>query len=195
MALQWTVVSHYTGEQIKTKKMLSGIFHLIPLYWGSLIPKWKAFLPNQVQFSRNLGFFRWFLTFIYKIFINFFAPFVRFIVLKTFVLNTRFQRKNRFEKRTTLGWDICKNVFQHGMPNQTTNQYCFFLNISAQTGSFFKPIFALKPCVQDGRFEYNKRYKPSKKNYENFGPWTSKITSKTLNCGKTGPDWAKRLFI
>ena len=32
-----------------------------------------------------------------------------------------------------------------------------FANISAQGGSFFKPIFALKPCVQDGRFEYNKR--------------------------------------
>ena len=148
---------NYTGEQIKTKKMLSGIFHLIPLYWGSLIPKWKAFLPNQVQFSRNLGFFRWFLTSMDKIFIIFFTPFLPFIVLKTTVLNTRFQRKNRFEKRTTLGWDICKNVFRHGKPNQTTNQYWFFLNISAQTGSFFKPIFALKPCVQDGRFEYNKR--------------------------------------
>ena len=97
---------YYTREQIKTKKMLSGIFHLIPLYWGSLIPKWKAFLPNQVQFSRNLGFFRWFLTFIYKIFTIFFAPFVRFIVLKTFVLNTRFQRKNRFEKQPSLSRDI-----------------------------------------------------------------------------------------
>ena len=31
--------AYNTGEQIKTKKMLSGIFHLIPLYWGSLIPK------------------------------------------------------------------------------------------------------------------------------------------------------------
>ena len=30
---------NYTGEQIKKKKVLSGIFHLIPLYWGSLIPK------------------------------------------------------------------------------------------------------------------------------------------------------------
>ena len=56
------------------------------------------------------------LTFMEKIFINFFTRSAPFIVLKMTVLNPRFQRKNRFEKRTTLGWDICKNVFQHGMP-------------------------------------------------------------------------------
>ena len=33
-----------------------------------------------------------------------------------------------------------------------------FANISAQGGLFFKPIFALKPWVQDGHFVY----KPSK---------------------------------
>ena len=43
-----------------------------------------------------------------------------------------------------------------------------FVNISAQGGSFFKPIFALKPWDQDGCFEYNKRYKRSKKVYDNF---------------------------
>ena len=47
----------------------------------------------------------------WKIFINFFTPFVTFIVLNTTVLISRFQRKNRFEKRTTLGRDIYKNVF------------------------------------------------------------------------------------
>ena len=30
---------------------------------------------------------------------------------------------------------------------------------SAQSGPFFKPIFALKPWDRDGRFEYNKKYK------------------------------------
>ena len=43
-----------------------------------------------------------------------------------------------------------------------------FANISAQGGSFFKPIFALKPWVQDGSLEYNKTYKLGEKNYENF---------------------------
>ena len=32
-----------------------------------------------------------------------------------------------------------------------------FANFSAHSGPFFKPIFALKPWDQDGRFEYNKR--------------------------------------
>ena len=141
--------------------MLSGIFHLIPLYWGSLIPKWKAFLPNQVQFSCNLGFLRWFLTFIDKIVIYLFTPFVPFIVLKTTVLNTRFQRKNRFEKRTTLSRDIEeKAILVRGLVWH----------------AMLKHIFANKKIWK-------------------FCPWTSKIPSKTLNCGKTWPDWAKRLFI
>jgi len=42
-----------------------------------------------------------------------------------------------------------------------------FSNISAQGGSFFKPIFALKPWDRDGGFEYNKRFKQSKKYVEN----------------------------
>ena len=86
-----------------------------------------------------------------------FTQFVPFIVLKMTVLNTRFQRKNRFEKRPSLKRDIkektilvCALVW-HAMLKH------IFANISAQGGSFFKPIFALKPCVQDGRFEYNKR--------------------------------------
>ena len=89
------------------------------------------------------------------------TPFVPFIVLKTTVSIPRFQCKNRFEKRTTLARDICKNVFKHGTPNQTATPFWFFSNISAQSGPFFKPIFALKPWDRDGRFEYNKRYKRS----------------------------------
>ena len=94
-----------------------------------------------------------------KIFIIFFTPFLPFIVLKTTVLNTRFQRKNRFEKRTTLSRDIEeKAILVRGLVWHAMLKH-IFANISAQGGSFFKPIFALKPCVQDGRFEYNKRYK------------------------------------
>ena len=40
-----------------------------------------------------------------------------------------------------------------------------YVNISAQGGSFFKPIFALKPWDRDGCFEYNKRYKQSEKKF------------------------------
>ena len=130
--------------------------------------KWKASFPNQVRFSRNFGFLRRFLRLVGKIFGFLKTPFVPFIVLKTTVLIPRFQCKNRFEKRTTLARDICKNVFKHGTPNQTATLFWFFSNISGQGGPFFKPIFALKPWDRDGRFEYNKRYKRSKKDGESF---------------------------
>ena len=42
-----------------------------------------------------------------------------------------------------------------------------FVNISAQSGWFSKPIFALKPWEQDSRFQYNKSFRV-KKLYENF---------------------------
>ena len=108
------------------------------------------------------------MTFFDKIVIYFFSPFVPFIVLKTTVLNTRFQRKNRFEKRPSLSQDIEeKAILVRGLVWHSMLKH-LFANISAQGGSFFKPIFALKPCVQDGRFEYNKRYKRCKKIYDNF---------------------------
>ena len=34
----------------------------------------------------------------------------------------------------------------------------FFANISGSDAYFFKLIFALKPCVQAGRFEYHEPY-------------------------------------
>ena len=37
-----------TGEQNEKKKMLFGIFPLIPLYYGPQMPKWIAILANQV---------------------------------------------------------------------------------------------------------------------------------------------------
>ena len=86
---------------------------------------------------------------------HFFAPFVPFIVLKTTVLISWFQRKNRFEKRPTLGWDIWeKPLFAGGLVWRAVLKN-IFANISAQGGSFSKPIFALKPWDRGGRFEYN----------------------------------------
>ena len=90
---------------------MSGIFHfhLIPLYWGSLMPKWKAVFPNHVKFSRNFGFLRRFLM-LAGIIVGFLKSlFEPFIVLKTTVSILRFQCKNRFEKWAPLGWDIWKN--------------------------------------------------------------------------------------
>ena len=103
-----------------------------------------------------------------KILNIFFAPFVPFIVIKMTVPISRFQRKNRFEKWPTVGWDIWEKQFSaRGLVWCAVLEY-IFANISAQSGSFSKPIFALKPWDRDGRFEYNKRYKRSKKDVENF---------------------------
>ena len=166
--------------------MLSGIFHLIPLYWGSLMPKWKAVFPNQVKFSHNFGFLRRFLRLAGKIVGFLKSLFEPFIVLKTTVSIPRFQCKNRFEKWTPQGWDIwekqnggCGLVWRATFKN-------IFANISAQGGPFFKPIFALKPWDREGRFEYNKKYK-----IRRFFP----RASKTQNCRKTWPDWEEWLFI
>ena len=40
---------------------------------------------------------------------------------------------------------ICKNVSKHQKPNQPQDPFCFFSNILAQGGPFFKSIFASKP--------------------------------------------------
>ena len=67
-----------------------------------------------------------------------------------------------------------KTVFKTNHPGRRYSQKCFLIWYAKPNHqpimvflkylsprSFFKPIFALKPCVQDGRFEYNKRYKRS----------------------------------
>ena len=112
------------------------------------------------------------------------TSFVPFIVLTTTVSIPRFQCKNRFEKRTTVGRDTCKNVFKHAMPNQTVIPFCFFSIISAQGGLFFKPIFALKPWDQGGRFGYNKRYKRSFLKSKNFPREPRKWPQKPKIAGK-----------
>ena len=81
--------------------------------------------------------------------------FVAFMVLKTTVLITRFQCKNRFEKRSNLAWDINQKLFSTGGLVWLAKSQNIFEDILGQVGSFFKPIFALKPWDWDGRFEYN----------------------------------------
>ena len=125
-----------------------------------------------------------FFTFVDKIFIIFFTLFIPFIVLKTTVLNTRFQRKNRFEKWPSLGWVIWEKPLLAGGLVWRAMLKNIFVNILAQGGSFFKPIFALKPWDQDGCFEYNKRYKRSKKVYDNFVHKRQKSPQKPKILGK-----------
>ena len=62
-----------------------------------------------------------------------------------------------------------------------------FVNITAQSGSFLKQIFAFNPWDWDGRFKYNKRCKQRK--------WSTNVQNRLQNCGKTRPDSAKRLLI
>ena len=64
-----------------------------------------------------------------------------------------------------------------------------FENISTQGVPFFKPIFALKPWDQDGRFEYKKN--GTNGGYKNlkFCPEFQKWPQKNQTCEKTRPDW------
>ena len=69
--------------------------------------------------------------------------------------------ENRFEKQPTIGRGIWENPLMAGGLVWRAMFKNIFANILAHAGPFFKPIFALKPWDRDGRFEYNKRYKPS----------------------------------
>ena len=101
------------------------------------------------------------------------------MVLKTIVSILRFQWKNRLEKRTNLAHDISKNVLRLCKPNQTAGRKQFFIDFSSNIGSFYKPIFALKPWNQDGRFDYHKSHKQIKKLLTKFGRVTQKWPKKT----------------
>ena len=54
--------------------------------------------------------------------------------------------------------DINQNVLKSGSPNQTCIFWNVFANISRPGAYFSKPIFALKPWAQAGRFEYHESY-------------------------------------
>ena len=119
----------------------------------------------------------------------FMVPFVPFIVLKTTVSISRFQRKNRFEKRPTLGWDIWENPFLAGGLVWCAVLKYIFANISAQSGSFFKPIFALKPWDWDGHFEYNKKVQTKKNKIKKFVLICQKLPQKPKIAEKLDLIW------
>ena len=84
-----------------------------------------------------------------------------FMVLKTAGLSSRFQRKNRFWKIYNESWDIAQNVSNFaGLVWKADFQH-FFGNILGPDAYFSKPIFALKPWVRAGQFEYHEPYNPN----------------------------------
>ena len=87
--------------------------------------------------------------------------------------------KNRVEKLPNLAKDILKNVLRLGEPNQTARWKQFLIDILGQVDPFFKPIFALKPCNQDGRFDYHKSHKQIEKKMSKFGRVPQKWPKKT----------------
>ena len=56
-------------------------------------------------------------------------------------------------------WDIGINVSEFVLPNQTFKYWNILTNTLGSDAYFPKPIFALKPWAQAGRFEYNEPYK------------------------------------
>ena len=82
--------------------------------------------------------------------------FIRFMVLKTTGLSSRFQRKNRFWKICTGSREINQYMLKFMSPNQTFIFWDVFGDIFGPSAYFSKPIFALKPWAQAGRFEYHK---------------------------------------
>ena len=84
-----------------------------------------------------------------------------FMVFKSTGLDSRLQRKNQFQKICTECQDITKKVSKIGLPNQTSKIWHVLADISRLGAYFSKQIFALKPWVQAGRFEYHEPYNPN----------------------------------
>ena len=89
------------------------------------------------------------------------VPLMGFMVFKSTGLDSRFQRKNRFWKICTESQDITKKVSKIGLPNQTSKIWHILADISGLGAYFSKPIFALKPWVRAGRFEYHQPHNPN----------------------------------
>ena len=85
-----------------------------------------------------------------------------FMLFKSTALDSRFQLKNGFSKMSTESKDITKKVSKIGLPNQTSKIWHILTDISVLGACFSKPIFALKPLVQAGRFEYHEPHKWNK---------------------------------
>ena len=74
-------------------------------------------------------------------------------------MSSRFQRKNRFWKICIGSRDIQQNMSKFEGLVWFVKFWHIFVNISGSDTYFSKPIFALKPWAQAGRFEYNEPYK------------------------------------
>ena len=96
--------------------------------------------------------------------------FVAFMLLKKIVSMSRFQRKNRFEKRTNMARDIFKIVLRLGDPDQTAGWKQFLIDISSNIGCSYKPILALKLWNQDGCADYHKSHKQIEKKITKICP-------------------------
>ena len=84
----------------------------------------------------------------------------RYLVILIIILNIGFQRKNRFWKTCSESQDINKKVSKISLPNQTTKIWHILTDISGLGAYFSKLIFALKPWVRAGQFEYHEPYNP-----------------------------------
>ena len=83
---------------------------------------------------------------------------IGFMVFKMTGSDSRFQRKNRFWKICTESRDIGQNVSNFaGLVWKAVFGHVF-ADISGLGAYFSKPIFALKPWVRAGRFEYHEPY-------------------------------------
>ena len=78
-----------------------------------------------------------------------------FMVFKSTGLDSRFQRKNRFWKICTGSRDIGQNMSNFAGLVWKADFGHFFGNILGLRTYFSKPIFALKPWVRAGWFEYH----------------------------------------
>ena len=118
---------------------MSRIFHLSAPYLESQMPKWIAFFPNQVKFSRNLGFLRRFLKLVGKI-----SDIQKLRLYLLFYSKRPFWSHGFNEKISLKNGPPCAEIFvkkfKHGTQNQTATPFCFFSNILAQGGPFLKPI-------------------------------------------------------
>ena len=85
-----------------------------------------------------------------------------FMVFKSTGSDSGFQRINRFCRICTASRDSSQNVSIFAGLVWKADFRHFFDNILDLGAYFSKPIFALKPWVRAGRFEYHEPYNPKK---------------------------------
>ena len=76
------------------------------------------------------------------------------MVLKTTGLSSRCQRKNQYRNICIESWDIGQKVSKYAGLVWRPGFWHILISISGPGAYFSKPIFALTPWAQAGRFEY-----------------------------------------